>query len=68
MAEYPAERRRRCDKVGFVNRQILNKFLRTARFVGPEILQGNPSRYVESRNCRGFHQAGQGFPVPDRTR
>lgn len=39
--------RRRCDRVGFFNRQILNSFLRTARFVGPEILQGNPNRYVD---------------------
>jgi hypothetical protein len=37
---------RRCDKVGTFSRQDLNNGLRTARFVGAEILQGTPDRRV----------------------
>jgi len=38
---------RRCDKVGFFNRHMLNDKLKTSRFVGPEVLQGGTSRYVD---------------------
>ena len=39
---------RHCDPIpGFFNRQILNDTLKTARYVGPEILQGNSDRHVD---------------------
>ena len=38
---------RRCDQIGTFSRQMLNNGLRTARFVGPEILQGRPDRHVD---------------------
>ncbi|MEV6370726.1 hypothetical protein AB0L86_27950 [Micromonospora musae] len=38
---------RQCDRVGFFNRQILNDLLKTARYVGPEILQGKKDRRVD---------------------
>ncbi|WP_328849275.1 hypothetical protein OG423_19445 [Micromonospora zamorensis] len=39
---------RACSKVpGFFNRQIFNDKLKTARFVGPEILQGDKDRHVD---------------------
>jgi hypothetical protein len=43
----PLNPHRRCDKVGVFSRQILNNELRTSRFVGPEILQGNEDRHVD---------------------
>jgi hypothetical protein len=43
----PLSPHRRCDKVGVFSRQILNNELRTSRFVGPEILQGNEDRHVD---------------------
>jgi hypothetical protein len=38
---------RRCDKVASFSRHALNDMLKTARFVGPEILQGVQDRYVD---------------------
>ncbi|MEW2142124.1 hypothetical protein AB0869_04810 [Micromonospora vinacea] len=39
---------RACSKVpGFFNRQIFNDKLKTARYVGPEILQGDQDRHVD---------------------
>jgi hypothetical protein len=38
---------RTCDKVGSFSLRDFNNLLRTARFVGPEILQGTPDRYVD---------------------
>jgi len=35
-----------CDRVGFFNRHILNNAMKGARFVGREILQLHPRRYV----------------------
>jgi len=43
----PLNPNRRCDKVGSFSRQTLNDMLKTARFVGPEILQGVQDRYVD---------------------
>jgi hypothetical protein len=43
----PLNPRRRCDKVESFSRQTLNSLLATSRFVGPEILQGTPDRYVD---------------------
>ncbi|TYB95073.1 hypothetical protein FXF53_25730 [Micromonospora sp. WP24] len=43
----PATPPRQCDRVGFFNRQILNDLLKTARYVGPEILQGKKDRRVD---------------------
>ncbi|GAA5195671.1 hypothetical protein GCM10023322_62870 [Rugosimonospora acidiphila] len=44
----PLDPPRPCDVIpGFFNRQILNDKLKTARFVGPEILQGAQDRYVD---------------------
>jgi hypothetical protein len=43
----PLNPRRRCDRVGSFSRRNLNDALRTARFVGPEILQGNNDRHVD---------------------
>lgn len=42
----PLNPRRRCDKVGAFSRQDLNNGLKTARFVGAEILQGTTDRRV----------------------
>jgi hypothetical protein len=53
-----------CHNVGFFNRQILNDKLKTARFVGPEILQGNKNRHVDHWRVgvvAGFTQPGA-FP------
>jgi hypothetical protein len=38
---------RRCDRVGVFSRQMFNSMLKTARFVGPEILQGKKDRHVD---------------------
>ncbi|MFC3502324.1 hypothetical protein ACFOOK_15310 [Micromonospora krabiensis] len=43
----PLEPPRSCDRVGFLNRQMLNDFLKTSRYVGPEILQGDRDRQVD---------------------
>jgi hypothetical protein len=43
----PLNPHRRCDKIRSFSRQTLNSVLRTARLVGPEILQGNTDRHVE---------------------
>jgi hypothetical protein len=43
----PLNPHRRCDKVGAFSLRDLNKGLRTARFVGAEILQGRPDRHVD---------------------
>ena len=43
----PLNPNRRCDNAGAFSRQDLNNGLRTARFVGPEILQGNRNRRVD---------------------
>ncbi|MFI7607734.1 hypothetical protein ACIBTV_21690 [Micromonospora sp. NPDC049366] len=43
----PLDPPRPCDRVGFVNRQMLNDVLKTSRYVGPEILQGNRNRQVD---------------------
>jgi hypothetical protein len=44
----PLDPPRRCDRIpGFFNRHILNDRLKTARYVGPEILQGSPGRPVD---------------------
>jgi hypothetical protein len=42
----PLNPRRRCDKAGAFSRQDLNNGLKTARFVGAEILQGTTDRRV----------------------
>jgi hypothetical protein len=42
----PLNPHRRCDKVGTISRQDLNNGLKTARFVGAEILQGTTDRRV----------------------
>jgi hypothetical protein len=58
---------RRCDKVGFFNRQILNDKLKTARFVGPEILQGGTDRHVNHWRVGvvgGSTQPGEVFRFP----
>lgn len=44
----PLNPHRRCDKVGTISRQDLNNGLKTARFVGAEILQG-------TRDRRAYH-------------
>ena len=63
---------RACSKIpGFFNRQIFNDKLKTARYVGPEILQGDQDRHVDHwRVGRGrrLHCAGGVLPVPDRAR
>jgi len=38
---------RPCDRVGAFTRQMFNDLLKTARFVGPEILQGTKDRHVD---------------------
>lgn len=43
----PLNPRRRCDKIGTFSRRNLNDGLRNARFVGPEILQGDNNRHVD---------------------
>ncbi|MGW4467424.1 hypothetical protein [Micromonospora sp. NPDC004704] len=44
----PLDPPRPCDRIpGIFNREILNAALRTARFVGPEVLQGAKDRYVD---------------------
>ncbi|MFD0786203.1 hypothetical protein ACFQZ8_20075 [Micromonospora azadirachtae] len=43
----PPDPPRQCDRVGFFNRQIFNDLLKTARFVGPETLQGTTNRRVD---------------------
>jgi hypothetical protein len=43
----PLNPNRRCDKIDSFGRQTLNDLLKTARFVGPEILQGARNRYVD---------------------
>ncbi len=50
-----------CDQLGFFNRQIFNDKLKTARFVGPEILQGDNDRHVDHWRVgvvAGFTQPG----------
>jgi hypothetical protein len=44
----PLNPRRRCDKVGAFSLRDLNNALRTARFVGAEILRGHPDRRVRA--------------------
>jgi hypothetical protein len=43
---WPGVTQHACSKVGFFNLGILNQALNGARFVGREILQGRPRRYV----------------------
>ena len=43
---WPGVTQHPCSKVGFFNLGTLNQALNTARFVGREILQGRPRRYV----------------------
>ena len=43
----PLDPNRHCDKVGAFSLRDFNNLLRTARFVGPEILQGARYRYVD---------------------
>ncbi|MEU1684085.1 hypothetical protein [Micromonospora sp. NPDC005707] len=53
-----------CHQAGFFNRQLFNDLLKTARFVGPEILQGNNGRHVDHWRAgvvAGFTQPGE-FP------
>jgi hypothetical protein len=38
---------RRCDRAGVFSRRMFNDMLKTSRFVGPEILQGNTDRHVD---------------------
>jgi hypothetical protein len=60
---------RPCQKIsGFFNRHLLNEKLKTARFVGPEILQGGKDRYVDHWRIGvvgGFTQPGEvpRFPI-----
>jgi hypothetical protein len=60
---------RRCDKIpGFFNLHLLNEKLKTARFVGPEVLQGGRNRYVDHWRAGivgGFTQPGEvpRFPI-----
>ncbi|MEW2381319.1 hypothetical protein AB0873_04390 [Micromonospora sp. NPDC047707] len=42
----PLEPPQPCHRVGFFNRHMFNDLLKTARFVGPEILQGHHDRHV----------------------
>ncbi len=35
-----------CEKVGYFSRQVLNQFLKGSRYVGREILQARPRRFV----------------------
>jgi hypothetical protein len=63
----PLNPRRRCDRAGFFNRHILNNMLRTARFVGPEILQGTPNRHVDHWRVGvvgGSTRPGKAFRFP----
>ena len=43
---WPGVTQHPCSKIGFFNRDILNQALNGARFVGREILEGRPRRYV----------------------
>ena len=43
---WPGVTQHACSKIGFFNLAILNQALNGSRFVGPEILQGRPRRYV----------------------
>lgn len=43
----PLNPNRRCDRVESFNLRKFNNLLKTARFVGPEILQGPTDRYVD---------------------
>jgi len=43
----PLNPKRRCDRVGAFSRQDFNNLLKTARFAGPEILQGATNRFVD---------------------
>ena len=43
----PLNPKRRCDRVGAFSRQDFNNWLQTARFAGPEILQGATNRFVD---------------------
>ncbi|MFI6263368.1 hypothetical protein [Micromonospora sp. NPDC051006] len=63
----PLDPPRPCDRVGFFNRQMFNDLLKTARFVGPEILQGKPDRRVDHWRVGvvgGFTQPGEVFRFP----
>lgn len=56
-----------CDRVGFFNRRMFNHILKTSRFVGPEILQGTPNRYVDHWRVgvvAGSKLPGKEFRVP----
>jgi hypothetical protein len=65
----PLDPPRPCQKIpGFFNRHLLNEKLKTARFVGPENLQGVKDRYVDHWRVGvvgGFTQPGEvpRFPI-----
>ncbi len=64
----PLDPPRPCDKIpGFFNRQLLNDKLKTARFVGPEILQEDKDRHVDHWRVGvvgGFTVPGEFFRFP----
>lgn len=64
----PPEPPRRCDRIpGAVNRELLNEALATARFVGPEVLQGAPDRHVDHWRLGavgGHTEPGEFFRFP----
>ena len=63
----PLNPNRRCDKAGTFSRQDLNNGLRTARFVGAEILQGTRNRHVDHWRLglvAGSSRPGKHFRFP----